>query len=101
MFATHLLFTSPRLRFSTAQQDAILKWGKDLGAVNVPSAHALKKCKDRVEALIGHPTNRITTSGGDIFHLNDIGSAIAKVSIHSIHLHYWKHSLIYCRTIQI
>ena len=79
MFTTHLLFNAPRLRFSKAQKTAVLKWGKDLHAVGVPSLGGLKKCQDRIESLIGHPTTKATSSSGDVFYLNDIGSAIAKV----------------------
>ncbi|OBZ73364.1 hypothetical protein A0H81_07153 [Grifola frondosa] len=36
MMKTDILFSSPRLRFSRAQQEAILAWGKDLGAKRYP-----------------------------------------------------------------
>ncbi|EGO26853.1 hypothetical protein SERLADRAFT_436680 [Serpula lacrymans var. lacrymans S7.9] len=60
MFAADLLFSSPRLRFSQAQQKAILSWANELSAKYVPTLHALKKCQETIR------------------HLNSIGKAIAK-----------------------
>ncbi|KAF7974548.1 hypothetical protein HWV62_12032, partial [Athelia sp. TMB] len=37
MMATDMLFNSPRMKFSRAQQKAVLSWGKQAGAKDVPS----------------------------------------------------------------
>jgi hypothetical protein len=79
MFLTHLLFTSPRLRFSEAQKVAVLNWAKELRAIGVPSLYALRKCQKGIEELVGHPTKKATSPSGDVFYLNDVGKEIAKV----------------------
>jgi hypothetical protein len=79
MFVTHLLFSSPTLRFSTAQKKAVLSWAKTLNARGVPSLDALKKAESRIRELVGDPTEKIKSSLGNVFYLNDIGKAIAKV----------------------
>lgn len=78
MFITHLLFSSPRLRFSEAQKKAVLGWAVSLKAPNVPTLHALKKCQSHIQQLVGNPTEKVTSLNGNVFHLNDVGSAIAK-----------------------
>ncbi|OJA15389.1 hypothetical protein AZE42_13658, partial [Rhizopogon vesiculosus] len=50
-FITSLLFSSPRLPFSDSQKKAILNWAKDLGALNVPSLGAVKKCHNYLDEL--------------------------------------------------
>ena len=85
MFLTHLLFSSPRLRFSERQKSAILKWAKAMGAKKVPSLYALKKVADQLKELVGNPTTKYESAAGNIFYLNDVGKAVAKVRrYHSI-----------------
>ena len=79
MFLTDLLFASPRLRFSEAQKSAILKWGKDLHAPDVPTLSGLKSVRQRIEGLVGDVTEKVTSVAGNIFYLNNVGKAIAKV----------------------
>ena len=79
MFLTDLLFASPHLRFSEAQKSAILKWGKDLRAPDVPTLSGLKSVRQRIEGLVGDVTEKVTSAAGNIFYLNDVGKAIAKV----------------------
>lgn len=79
MFTTHLLFASPRLRFSESQKRAVLSWATELGAPNVPSLAALKDCQRGVEEIVGHPTEKVVSPSGNVFYLNDVGKAIAKV----------------------
>lgn len=76
---TDILFSSPRLRFSRAQQDAVLSWGKELGAKDVPSLYALRKFQTESLKAVGDPTNKITAPSGNIFYMNDICASIAKV----------------------
>lgn len=80
MFLTDILFSAPRLRFSEAQKSAVLQWAKLLHAENVPSLHALRKCQNTIRSLVGDPTSKIVSSSGNIFYINDVASAIAKVS---------------------
>ncbi|EGO01205.1 hypothetical protein SERLA73DRAFT_179315 [Serpula lacrymans var. lacrymans S7.3] len=78
MFAADLLFSSPRLRFSQAQQKAILSWANELSAKYVPTLHALKKCQETIRHLVGNPTEKVATNSRNIFYQNSIGKAIAK-----------------------
>lgn len=56
MFLTDVFFSSPRLRFSEAQKTAVLDWATKLGARNVPSLYAMKKCQAEILNLVGNPT---------------------------------------------
>ncbi|KAI9569762.1 hypothetical protein HD554DRAFT_1992377, partial [Boletus coccyginus] len=76
-FLTHLLFSSPHLRFSQAQKVAVLTWAKDLGAPEVPSIYAMKKAQERFMKLLGTPTEKMTTASGNVFYLNALSKAIA------------------------
>ncbi|KAI5983208.1 hypothetical protein EDD15DRAFT_2489603, partial [Pisolithus albus] len=76
-FLTHLLFSSPRLRFSQAQKVAVLTWAKELGAPKVLSMYAMKKTQERFMRLLGTPTEKVTTALGNVFYLNAISKAIA------------------------
>lgn len=79
MFLTDVLFSSPRLRFSDAQKSAVLDWATKLGATNVPSLYAIKKCQSEIIKLVGDPTERVVSKSGTIFYQNDIAQAIARV----------------------
>ena len=81
MFITHVLFSSPRLRFSEAQKKAILSWATSLKAPDVPTLGALKRCQNRILELVGNPMEKVTSHAGNVFHINDIGKAIAKVRL--------------------
>ncbi|KAI6008572.1 hypothetical protein EDC04DRAFT_2907009 [Pisolithus marmoratus] len=76
-FLTHLLFSSPRLRFSQAQKVAVLTWAKELGAPEVPSMYAVKKTQERFMRLLGTPTEKVTTASGNVFYLNALSKVIA------------------------
>lgn len=79
MFLTDLLFSSLQLRFSEQQKAAVLNWGKKLGARDVLSASAVKKCQERIKMLVGNPIEKVESNSGTVFYINDIGTAIAKV----------------------
>ncbi|KAI9455954.1 hypothetical protein HD554DRAFT_1998240, partial [Boletus coccyginus] len=76
-FLTHLLFSSPHLRFSRPQQAAVLDWAKELGAPGVPSMYAVKRTQEHIMNLLGTPTEKVTTASGSVFYLNAINKAIA------------------------
>lgn len=80
MFLTDLLFNSPRMKFSQAQQRAVLSWGKELGAQDVPVHSKLRSMQKDVLAEVGKPSTRYESSQGRVFYLNEIGDSIAKVS---------------------
>ncbi|KAJ7476792.1 hypothetical protein FB451DRAFT_1461207 [Mycena latifolia] len=76
-FLTDVLFSSPRLRFSRAQQKAVLSWAKDLGA-SVPSYHKFRQTQDILLAEVGDPTKRQESGRGNVWYLNEIGDSIKK-----------------------
>ncbi|KAH7905869.1 hypothetical protein BJ138DRAFT_1094753 [Hygrophoropsis aurantiaca] len=76
-FVTHVLFSSPRLRFSEAQKRAVLQWAKDLGAPSVPSLYAVKKTRERIQKLLGNPTEKVIATSGNAFYLNAVSKAIS------------------------
>lgn len=73
--------SSPRLKFSEAQVEAILRWAKALKAEDVPSKYALEKSQRELATILGNPTKKVTGTNGNVFYINDIAHAIAKVSI--------------------
>ncbi|KAI0752256.1 hypothetical protein BC629DRAFT_1297219, partial [Irpex lacteus] len=77
-FLTDLMLSSPRLKFSEAQVDALLRWAKALKAEDVPSKYVLEKSQRELAKIIGSPTKKVTGRGGNIFYINDIAHAIAK-----------------------
>jgi hypothetical protein len=71
---------SARLRFSEAQTAAVLAWAKALSAQDVPSLYAIKKSQETLRRLVGDPTHQVTGANGNIFYINNIAHAIAKVN---------------------
>ncbi|KAJ6621770.1 hypothetical protein B0H10DRAFT_1945050 [Mycena sp. CBHHK59/15] len=65
-FLTDVLFSSPRLRFSRAQQKVVLSWAKDLEA-NVPSYGSFRKTQDTLLAEVGDPTKRQQSGRGNVW----------------------------------
>ncbi|KAI0363005.1 hypothetical protein BV20DRAFT_984071 [Pilatotrama ljubarskyi] len=82
MMKTDILFSSPELRFSRTQQEAILAWGTDLGARNVPSLYKLDKYQKEALDACGNLTTRVQSSSENIFYHNAIGHAITKDYAH-------------------
>ena len=78
---TDILFSSPELRFSRSQQEAVLAWAKDLGARDVPSLYKLQKFQKEALESFENPTTRVQASSGNVFYMNSIRHAIAKVFI--------------------
>ena len=76
---THTLFSSATLRFSEPQKRAILQWAKSMNAPNVPTSYAISKISERIQSLVGDPTRKVVSSSGNVFYINDIAKAIAKV----------------------
>ncbi|KII92048.1 hypothetical protein PLICRDRAFT_458960 [Plicaturopsis crispa FD-325 SS-3] len=67
MMKTDILFSSPRLRFSRAQQEAVLSWAKELGA-DVPSLYALERFQKEALKAVGDPTEKVTTASGNVLY---------------------------------
>ncbi|CDO77550.1 hypothetical protein BN946_scf184912.g49 [Trametes cinnabarina] len=82
MMKTDILFSSSSLRFSRSQKEAILSWGKDLGAREVPSLYKLDRFeRDALEA-IGDPTIKVKAASGNVFYMNSIRHALARDYAH-------------------
>ncbi|KAF7980223.1 hypothetical protein HWV62_39337 [Athelia sp. TMB] len=77
LFLTDVLFNSPRLKFSRAQQRAVLSWAKELGAT-VPEYQKLRETQEGLLQELGDPTCRQESGRGNIYYLNKIGDSIAK-----------------------
>ncbi|KAF8062389.1 hypothetical protein FPV67DRAFT_1422187 [Lyophyllum atratum] len=77
MFLTDVLFSSPRLRFSRAQQKAVLSWARELGGT-VPSYDKFRKTQATLLKEVGDPTARQESGRGNVWYLNDIGDAVKK-----------------------
>ncbi|THG97104.1 hypothetical protein EW026_g4840 [Hermanssonia centrifuga] len=82
MMKTDILFSSPRLRFSRSQQQAVIAWGKELGARNVPSLYALEKFQSESKRALGDPTTKVATASGNILYINDPLKMLAKMYAH-------------------
>jgi hypothetical protein len=74
-----MLFSSPRLRFSRAQQKAVLSWAKELGAA-VPSYSKFQATQTGLLSELGNPTSHVESGRGNVYYLNEIGDSIAKVN---------------------
>ncbi|KAJ7810458.1 hypothetical protein B0H14DRAFT_2157139, partial [Mycena olivaceomarginata] len=74
---TDVLFSSPRLRFSRAQQKSVLSWAKELGA-QVPSYNGVRQTQDALLTEVGNPTKRQQSGRGNVWYLNEIGDSIKK-----------------------
>lgn len=61
--------------------EAVLRWAKALHAQDVPTMYALDKSRENLAKIIGNPTKKVVGSEGNIFYINDIAHAIAKVSL--------------------
>ncbi|KAJ7674194.1 hypothetical protein B0H17DRAFT_946770, partial [Mycena rosella] len=72
-----VLFSSPHLRFSRAQQQAVLSWARDLGA-NVPSYNKFRKTQDTLLEETGDPTLQQESSRGNVWYLNEISDSLKK-----------------------
>lgn len=79
MMRTDALFSSPRLRFSRAQQEAVLRYARDLGA-KVPSLHALHAFQQKSLAAVGNPTVEVKAASGNTFSMNDVRKLLFFVS---------------------
>ncbi|TBU64237.1 hypothetical protein BD310DRAFT_973250 [Dichomitus squalens] len=82
MMKTDILFSSPELRFSRAQKEAILAWGRALGAKDVPSLYKLEKFQAEALEAYGNPTKRVQTSSGHVFYQNSLHHHVATQYAH-------------------
>jgi len=81
MFLTDVLFNSSHLRFSIEQKKAVLKWVSDLGACEVPTLHAIDTVQKSLCETLGNPSKEKVSRRGNVYFINDIGTAIVKVHI--------------------
>ena len=81
MFLTDILFDSSHLRFSVKQKKAVLEWVSDLSTKEVPMLHANKTVQKRLNKTLGNPSKEKLSRRGNVYFINNIGTAIAKVLI--------------------
>lgn len=62
-----------------AQKQAVLGWADALKAPSVLTLYGLTKRQAEIHKLVGNPTEKATAHSGNVFYVNDIGRAIAKV----------------------
>ncbi|KAI0755371.1 hypothetical protein C8Q80DRAFT_1266837 [Daedaleopsis nitida] len=63
-------------------KEAILAWGKDLGAREVPSLYKLDKFQSDGLDVLGNPTVKIKAASGNLFYMNSVRSALARDYAH-------------------
>ena len=80
LFLTDLLFSLPRLRFSRAQQKAILLWVNKLGAT-IPSYKKFQTTQTGLLSELGNPMSHVESGQGNVYYLNEIGDSIVKVNL--------------------
>ncbi|KAL1938673.1 hypothetical protein VTO73DRAFT_11488 [Trametes versicolor] len=84
MMKTDILFSSPTIRFSRSQKEAILAWGKQMGATEVvPSLYGLDKFQDDALESVGDPTEKVQAPSGNVFYMNSIPQALARDYAHA------------------
>ncbi|KZV70154.1 hypothetical protein PENSPDRAFT_456492 [Peniophora sp. CONT] len=79
LFLTQALFSSPQVRFSEPQKRAVLDWAEAMHTPNVPTMHALDKCEQKIQSLLGSPTERVSCpQTGSVLYRNGLDHAIAR-----------------------
>jgi hypothetical protein len=51
-----------------------------MGAPDVPTLYSLQKVMGSICNEVGNPTEKVTSTSGNVFYINDIAKAITKVS---------------------
>ncbi|KZT55703.1 hypothetical protein CALCODRAFT_423638, partial [Calocera cornea HHB12733] len=67
-----------RLRFSRAQQAAMLLWASAMGASPVPSLYGLGSWREKSLMDMGDPTRRFVSLHGNVYYLNSIAHSLAQ-----------------------
>ncbi|KAL0575645.1 hypothetical protein V5O48_006330 [Marasmius crinis-equi] len=84
-FLTHLLLSgSARIKYSEIRKKSILAWGKALGARNVPLLGALRTMQSEIEEMVSTTTEKVVSSSGTVFYINEVANAIANDFSNSI-----------------
>ena len=81
MMKTDVLFSSPTIRFSRSQKEAILAWGEAMGARNVPTLYGIEKFQAEALESVGDLTEKVCAGSGNVFYMNTIYHALAKVCL--------------------
>lgn len=50
-----------------------------MGAHDVPTLYSIQKVMDNICAAVGNPSQKVTSAAGNVFYINDVAKAIAKV----------------------
>lgn len=82
---TDILFSSPTIRFSRSQKEAVLAWAKAMGAKDVPTLYGLEKFQGDALDSVGDPTQKIQAPSGNVFYMNTIYQALARLRLRYAH----------------
>ncbi|KAG9102947.1 hypothetical protein FRC06_000691 [Ceratobasidium sp. 370] len=75
-FLTHSLFNTAHIRFSRVQQEAILDWGREMGASQVPTLNSLHACQQDLKAVGGDGPRMFKSHSGNIYYVNPIDDMV-------------------------
>ncbi|KAF8599210.1 hypothetical protein BDV93DRAFT_498019 [Ceratobasidium sp. AG-I] len=75
-FLTYSLFNSAHIRFSRAQQEAILDWAREMGDTEIPTLNSLESCRDEMKEVSGAGPRMYKTTSGHIYYVNSIDDMI-------------------------
>lgn len=89
---TDILFSSPTIRFSRSQKEAVLAWGKDMGGKDVPTLYGLDKFQGDALDSVGDPTKKVHAFSGNVLYMNSIYQALARVCLSCTVLGHNEHS---------
>lgn len=83
-YLTHSLFNSPHVRFSVAQQQAILDWADEMGTPDLPTMYSIAKCQEELQNVMGDSSRMYTTDTGNVYYLNSIDAMVQQVCYYLI-----------------
>ncbi|QRV78439.1 hypothetical protein RhiJN_06454 [Ceratobasidium sp. AG-Ba] len=79
-FLTYSLFHTAHVRFSRAQQEAILDWAREMGTSQVPTMHSLNSCQEELKTISGigprqtnHRQEELWARGHRVYAIEHLG----------------------------
>lgn len=78
-YLTYSLFHTAHIRFSRAQQEAILDWAREMGTPQVPTLHSLQNCHETVQGTFEEGPRMFKTGTGHIYYVNSVDEMVKQV----------------------